>query len=273
MPSPTFRERGQGGDCVDAGSGFLSWWSRVRRTERPRRSGRADVLDGERPRHLRRVGPPGNRAHLDRRSGVNTRSRVPERHRGGVAVVGEAGAWTRRDERVVWSGDWLDLVVADVSTPAGQRFSQDVVRARWDQAACIVVNEVHQVMLVWRHRYITDRWGWELPAGGVHRDDDLGAAITRRVEADCGWSIEGPRLVWSVPQCPDTTDRIGHLVWARAGQCIGPPDAEAVAQVGWFDLRQLRQVMGDAVHDTFTVAALLWLFTRSVGGRKTDGMS
>jgi ADP-ribose pyrophosphatase YjhB (NUDIX family) len=178
-------------------------------------------------------------------------------------VPPEAGSWTRHDERLVWASDWLDLAVAEVSTPSGQRLTYDVVRARWDRAACLVVNDVDQVMLTWRHRFITDRWGWELPAGSVHRDEDVGTAVARRVEADCGWSIHGQRLVWSLPQCSDTTDRIGHLVWARAGECLGPPDPEAVAQVGWFDLRELRQALGESVQDMFTAAALLWLLARS----------
>lgn len=188
-------------------------------------------------------------------------------------MVGEAGAWTRHDERVILSGDSLDVAVADVSTPAGHRFRQDVVRARWDQAGCLVVNEAHQVMLVWRYRFITDRWGWELPTGGVHRDDDITAAVARQVEADCGWSVRGQQLVWSLPQSPDSTDRFGHLVWAQAGECLGPPDPHVIGQIGWLGLRQLRHVMNDAIHDTFTVAALLWLFARSAGGRSTRGAS
>lgn len=188
-------------------------------------------------------------------------------------MAGEAGAWTRHDEQVVLSGDWLDVVVTDVSTPAGHRFSQDVVRARWDQAGCLVVNEAHQVMLVWRYRFITDRWGWELPTGSVLRTDDICAAVARLVEADCGWSVRGSQLVWSLPQSPDNTDRLGHLVWAQARDCLGPPDPHVIGQVGWFGIRQLRQVMNDSIHDTFTVAALLWLFARSVGGGNARGVS
>ena len=176
---------------------------------------------------------------------------------------GAAGSWTRHDERIVWASDWLDLVVADVSTPGGQRFAYDVVRARWDHAACLVVNGSDQVMLTWRHRFITDRWGWELPAGGVQRDEDVGAAVACRIEADCGWSTYDQRLLWTLPQCPDSTDRMGHLVWARAGECVGPPNPEAVVQVGWFDLGQVREVLEGEVQDLFTVAALLWLFARS----------
>ena len=178
------------------------------------------------------------------------------------------GSWTRHGERIVWASESFDLAVADVSTPSGQRFTYDVVRARWDRAACLVVNDSDQLMLTWRYRFITDRWGWELPAGGVHREENVGIAVARRIEAECGWSIHSQRLLWSVPLCPDSTDRIGHLVWARAGECLGPPDPEAVAQVGWFDLGEVRQVLDGSTHDLLTVAALLWLLARSTVERQ-----
>lgn len=185
-----------------------------------------------------------------------------DQQRPGVVVPRGAGSWTRHDERIVWSSDWLDLAVADVSTPSGQRFTYDVVRARWDHAACLVVNDANQIMLTWRHRFVTDQWGWELPSGAVPRGEDLGTALADRIATDCGWSIHDQRLVWSLPQCPESTDRTGHLLWARAGECLGPPDPEAVAQVGWFDLREARSALDDSIHDLSTAAALLWLLAR-----------
>ena len=35
---------------------------------------------------------------------------------------------------------------------------------RW-QAVAAVVNDEKQVLMMWRHRFITDSWAWELPMG------------------------------------------------------------------------------------------------------------
>jgi hypothetical protein len=75
-------------------------------------------------------------------------------------VPGTAESWACHEERLVWAGEWLDVAVADVSTPSGRRVTHDVVRARRDRAACLVVNDSDQVMLTRRYRFITDRWGW-----------------------------------------------------------------------------------------------------------------
>jgi hypothetical protein len=29
----------------------------------------------------------------------------------------------------------------------------------------VVMDEDDRVLLLWRHRFITDTWGWEVPAG------------------------------------------------------------------------------------------------------------
>jgi 8-oxo-dGTP pyrophosphatase MutT (NUDIX family) len=43
-------------------------------------------------------------------------------------------------------------------------------RASPRQAA--VVDDQGRVLMLWRHRFITDRWGWELPCGWVEPGED-----------------------------------------------------------------------------------------------------
>lgn len=206
-----------------------------------------------------------------RRSGQTLgRDKGPAWPGGGRGGRSGSGAWAVLGEQVVWGGDWLGVSSAEVSTPGGQRFAYDVVRSRWDHAGCLVVNDAGRVMLVRRHRFITDRWGWELPGGGVGRGVDVVDAVARRVVADCGWSIHSPEVVWSLADAPDLTDRVGHLVWAGALSCLGPPNTEAVAQVGWFDLPELRELLAHDIHDLFTMAALMWLLALSLGEGNGD---
>jgi ADP-ribose pyrophosphatase YjhB (NUDIX family) len=47
----------------------------------------------------------------------------------------------------------------------------------------VVVDE-HDRTLMWRHRHITDTWGWEIPAGWGRPGEDLIDAVRREVEED-----------------------------------------------------------------------------------------
>lgn len=51
----------------------------------------------------------------------------------------------------------------------------------------VVVDDDERFLLIWRHRFITDTWGWEVPAGWAEPGEDLNAAIRREVEEETGW--------------------------------------------------------------------------------------
>lgn len=53
---------------------------------------------------------------------------------------------------------------------------------------------------MWRHRFITDTWGWEIPLGGIRPGEDPADAAAREVEEETGWR-PGPLrpLVYTQP--------------------------------------------------------------------------
>lgn len=51
----------------------------------------------------------------------------------------------------------------------------------------VVSDDEGRLLLIWRHRFITDSWGWEVPAGWAEPEEDLEQAIRREVEEETGW--------------------------------------------------------------------------------------
>ncbi len=43
------------------------------------------------------------------------------------------------------------------------------------------------VLLLWRHRFITDTWGWEIPAGGIDPGETPPDAAARETLEETGW--------------------------------------------------------------------------------------
>jgi hypothetical protein len=74
--------------------------------------------------------------------------------------------WKTHGERQVYADQWVNLCLADVQRPDGSRCEYSIVRLR-HLAVAAVVNDRREVLMMWRHRFVTGTWAWELPMGLV----------------------------------------------------------------------------------------------------------
>lgn len=95
--------------------------------------------------------------------------------------------WVVRDERLVDDTPHVRVSLADVELPSGTRFTQYVFRMRPCAMTAVLDDQGEQLLLLRRHRFIVDRWVWELPGGYVDDGEDLSAAAAREVEEETGW--------------------------------------------------------------------------------------
>jgi hypothetical protein len=76
-----------------------------------------------------------------------------------------AAQWRVHGRRALYTSDWVDLWLENVEVPGHGRVEHHVIRAARPSVAVVVTDRQHRVLLLWRHRFITGRWGWEIPAG------------------------------------------------------------------------------------------------------------
>lgn len=155
----------------------------------------------------------------------------------------EPTRWTIHGERVVDDTRRLTLSIASVELPDGVKFEQYVLRM--PKAAMMVVLNEDRVLMIRRHRFIIDRWVWELPGGYVDPNEDPAVTAAREVEEEAGWRPHGVRrLDLSIQPMVGSADAENLLFVAEGATYIGEPkDINEAERVGWIPLADVRGYM------------------------------
>ena len=80
--------------------------------------------------------------------------------------------WKVHGRRTMYESDWVNVYLDDVELPDGTHIDHHVLTMPKASQTAVVLNRTEdQILLIWRHRFITDTWGWEVPAGWVEPDE------------------------------------------------------------------------------------------------------
>ena len=187
-----------------------------------------------------------------------------------MAAEGEKRAtlWKIHGERLIDDTRRLQLSIASVELPDGAQFEQYVLRM--PKAAMMVVlddNREH-VLMMWRHRFIIDRWVWELPGGYVDPDEDPAFTAAREVEEETGWRPRNVAPLVSLQPSVGTTDAENLLFVSDGADHIGEPaDINEAERVDWIRVDSIHERIkaGEIVGAASLVGLLHLLAFQGVG--------
>ncbi|MEU0522778.1 NUDIX domain-containing protein [Streptomyces niveus] len=171
--------------------------------------------------------------------------------------------WKNLGERTVYENRWVTVNMADVELPDGRHLDHTVIRLR-PVAVAAVVNERQEVLLLWRHRFITGAWGWELPSGGTGEGEDPAAAAAREFEEETGWRSGPMQLLLTVDPQPGISTSHHRVYWSDQAEQIGQPEDDfESARREWVPLHRVPElVTRGEIRSAVAVAGLLMLHHR-----------
>lgn len=178
-----------------------------------------------------------------------------------------ASEWTIHGERVLDDTRRAALSIADVELPNGVRFEQYVLRVP-TAAMVIVVDDAERVLLMWRHRFILDRWVWELPGGYIDPDEDPAVCAAREVEEETGWRPRSLEPLVTFQPMVGTVDQTNLVYLGRGADHIGTaPDINEAERVEWIPLDDVerRMRLGEIVGAGSVSGLLAVLLLRAQG--------
>ena len=167
--------------------------------------------------------------------------------------------WTVHGERTIYDSEWMRLALVDVELPSGKRFEHHVLRMPAAAAGTVVDDPERGVLLLWRHRFTTDTWGWEIPAGRVDAGETPIEAAARETLEESGWRPGPLRPLLTYFPHNGTSDSVFHVFSAVTAEHVGDPtdpdEAERVEWLSWDDVRG--EIAGGRVGDGMSLTGLL----------------
>ena len=100
--------------------------------------------------------------------------------------------------------------------------------------------------MLWRHRFVTDQWGWELPGGIIDEGEDGAKAAVRETEEETGWR---PHAVTHLVTCQPMmgmVDAPHEIYLARGAEHVGEPaTSDEAGQVTWIPIADVPGLLAD----------------------------
>ncbi|WP_253830069.1 NUDIX domain-containing protein [Prauserella aidingensis] len=152
--------------------------------------------------------------------------------------------WTIHGERLVDDTRKLTLSIASVELPDGVTFEQYVLRLPAAAMMVVLDDARDHVLMMWRHRWILDRWVWELPGGYVDPNEDPAVTAAREVEEETGWRPRDVRKLLSTQPMVGSADADNRLYVSLGAEYVGDPtDINEAEKIAWLPLSSVREKM------------------------------
>lgn len=153
------------------------------------------------------------------------------------------GEWVHRGESTLYASEWVSLHLADVVLPDGSQVDHHVVRMPRPAAGAVMVADEH-VLMLYRHRFITGSWGWEIPAGGVDPGESPARAAVREAREESGWEPTTADHLCTFHPANGLLDQAFHIFVSRDAVHVGDPvDRNEAARVEWVAVGDLRPML------------------------------
>ena len=180
------------------------------------------------------------------------------------AMGGEPGRWRTLGEREIYRSPYTWLGQMDVELPVGERFWHDVIRLH-RAAAMVLVDDADRVLMLWRHRFVMDQWGWELPGGLVDEDEEPAEAAQRELEEETGYRAgQVEQLIAFQPRAGTIDGELFAFV-GRDPERIGEPtEVNEVSRLEWVPLASVPQMI--TAGDIWNAGSLVPLLRFLMGG-------
>jgi 8-oxo-dGTP pyrophosphatase MutT (NUDIX family) len=171
--------------------------------------------------------------------------------------------WTVHGERTIYDNEWIRLGLVDVDIPGHGRIEHHVVRMPNHAVGTVVHDAGQGLLLLWRHRFITDSWGWEIPAGRIDDGETPQEAAVRETVEETGWHPGALTHLVTYHPTNGLSDQRFHVFIADGASRLGAPtDPGESERIEWVTMDRVRGIVeGGLMLDGLSLTGVLYALT------------
>lgn len=166
--------------------------------------------------------------------------------------------WKVHGERSLHESDTVRLGLADVELTDGTRIDHYVIRIPFDVVSLVLSDDAGRLLLLWRHRFITNQWLWDVPAGKVAPGEAPADAAARASVEEAGWRPGAVRLFGEDHPSPGLSDQRFGVYVANGAERVGEPSVNEVERLEWVTVARVRELIRDGRIDGLSLTSVLW---------------
>jgi 8-oxo-dGTP pyrophosphatase MutT (NUDIX family) len=172
--------------------------------------------------------------------------------------------WTVHGAQPIYDSDWVRLELVDVEIPGERRFQHHVIRMPCAASGTVIEDPERGILLIWRHRFITDTWGWEIPAGRIDPGETAEQAAHREALEETGWRPGPLQHLTTYHPTNGISDHTFHLFAAQGAEYVGEPsDPSESERVEWVPTQAVAEIVGRGqMTDGLSLTAVLYVLAR-----------
>ncbi|MFS8103456.1 NUDIX hydrolase [Lentzea alba] len=146
--------------------------------------------------------------------------------------------WTVHGTRRIYESEWMSVDLDDVEVPQGERFEHHVLRLPYPSTAVVLVHQ-DNVLLMWRHRFATDAWGWEIPAGRCEANETPETAAIRETEEETGYRPGRIEPLVTIHPLNGLSSHTTHIFTGSDPVKTGEHDPAEAQKIEWVPLNEI----------------------------------
>ncbi|MDF3303213.1 NUDIX hydrolase [Streptomyces tropicalis] len=186
---------------------------------------------------------------------------------GTMPLEDRSTAWQVHGETPIYDSEWIRLTSCDVETPDGQRFDHHKVVLK---AAAVVamVDKDERVYMMWRHRFPSNIWNWELPGGLLDPGESADDAGKRELLEESGFVVDGAfeHVASFEPMIGMVTSPHDIYIARDVRKVAEPTEVNEAQRVAWIPLDDMLGLIAQGkIANSGTLVAVLYLLATRKG--------